>query len=155
MKRLNQTFVFSLLFKIAFLMFFVSNAIFLLAQNLPQPPELIPYRKPDYHDKWGFCDRNKKIVIECKYVHVEPFYEDLALVASFAAFGFIDKTGKEVIPLKYNYAESFKEGLAKVNVGGEFDILGNFSGGKWGFVDKTGKEVIPLKYDAVGDLVLS
>ena len=30
-------------------------------------PELIPYRKGD---KWGFCDRNKKIMIKCIYIEV-------------------------------------------------------------------------------------
>ena len=35
-------------------------------------PKLIPYRKGD---KWGFCDRNKKIVVECVYDWARPFSE--------------------------------------------------------------------------------
>jgi hypothetical protein len=34
------------------------------------PPELIPYREGD---RWGFCDRNKKIVIPIKYDGVGVF----------------------------------------------------------------------------------
>jgi len=36
----------------------------------PEEPFLIPYRKGD---KWGFCDRNKNIVIDCVWDWVEPF----------------------------------------------------------------------------------
>jgi hypothetical protein len=55
-------------------------------------PELIPYRKGD---KWGFCDRNKKIVIPCKYDCVFSFREGLACVQLNGKCGFIDKEGKE------------------------------------------------------------
>jgi len=41
-------------------------------------PELIPYRKGD---KWGFCDRNKRIVIECKYDSAYCFSDDVAVVS--------------------------------------------------------------------------
>jgi hypothetical protein len=55
-------------------------------------PELIPYRKGD---KWGFCDRNKKIVIPIKYDLVWPFSEELAAVKLNGKLGYIDKEGKE------------------------------------------------------------
>jgi len=54
--------------------------------------ELIPYRKGD---KWGFCDRNKKIVIPIKYDLVWPFSEGLAAVKLNGKLGYIDKEGKE------------------------------------------------------------
>ena len=40
-------------------------------------PELIPYRKGR---KFGFCNRRKKIVIECVYDTVRDFSEGLAYV---------------------------------------------------------------------------
>lgn len=112
-------------------------------------PDLIPYRKGN---KWGFCDKNKKIVIPCKYAYVFPFKEGLARVnlggkatkpigdsmleVLDGKCGFINKTGKEIVPVKYDYAEDFCEGLALVLIYG-----------KYGFIDKTGAVVIPLKYD--------
>jgi hypothetical protein len=41
---------------------------------------MIPYRKID---KWGFCDRNKKIVIPCIYDYVNFFIDGLAIVANY------------------------------------------------------------------------
>ncbi|MGC9000874.1 WG repeat-containing protein, partial [Caldisericum sp.] len=38
---------------------------------------LIPYRKGD---KWGFCDRNKKLVIPAVYDGADPFSQGLARV---------------------------------------------------------------------------
>jgi hypothetical protein len=40
-------------------------------------PELIPYRKGK---KWGYCDRDKNIIIECEYSHTYPFKEGLGRV---------------------------------------------------------------------------
>ena len=88
-----------------------------------EAPELIPFRKDN---KWGFCDKNKKIVIPLKYDAVYPFWEGLAAVnigaesyeggaVSGGKWGFIDKTGKEVIPLKYDCVFSFVEDLAAVS----------------------------------------
>jgi hypothetical protein len=90
------------------------------------PPELIPYREGD---KWGFCDRNKKIVIPCKYDDVEDFSEGLAPVELYGKWGFVDKEGKEVIPIKYDGAGSFSKGLACVELYG-----------KYGYIDKEGTE---------------
>jgi len=95
---------------------------------------LIPYRK---RDKWGFCDRNKKVVIPCIYEDAHRFSEGLAAVKHNDKWGFIDKTGKEVIPFIYDQAYDFPEGLARVCIND-----------KWGFIDKTGKEIIPLIYDS-------
>ncbi|MCX7696935.1 MAG: WG repeat-containing protein, partial [Bacteroidales bacterium] len=115
---------------------FLAQTVFLKAQT-NDLPDLIPYRK-GY--KWGFCDKNKKIVIECKYDMVSSFSEGLALVQLNGKYGFIDKSGKEVITFKYDVAYDFSEGLARV-------ILNK----KWGFIDKSGKEVIPFKYDWAKD----
>ncbi|WP_020607301.1 WG repeat-containing protein [Spirosoma spitsbergense] len=48
----------------------------LLAKS--EEPFLIPYRKGD---KWGFCDRNKNIVIDCVYEsEPSPFQNGIALI---------------------------------------------------------------------------
>ncbi len=133
MKTSKQTSVFLALSRVFFLMFIFLNAGLLIAQKLPNPPELIPYRKGD---KWGFCDRNKKIVIECKYDGALPFSEELAAVKLNGKWGFVDKTGKEVIPPKYDQVRNFSEGLAAIQLYG-----------KWGYIDKKGKVIIQPKYD--------
>ena len=138
-------------------------------QTLSRPtlPDLIPYRKGK---KWGFCDRNKKIMIECVYDLVWPFEEGLARVIKDEKWGCIDTTGKHVVPCQFEKIESFSEGFAKVmqdRKWGYIDKIGSlitlckFSNarsfseglagvmqeGKWGFIDKTGKEIIAFKYN--------
>jgi len=89
-------------------------------------PDLIPYRKGD---KWGFCDKNKKIVVPCKYDLAHFFKEGLACVQVKGKYGFVNKEGKEVIPLKYDSAWYFIEGFASVQLNG-----------KWGIIDTNGTE---------------
>jgi len=88
---------------------------------------------------YGFKDSlTGEIVIPAGYIAVEPFTENLAMVAISKA-GFINKVGDRVIPMTYDYAESFSEGLAYVE-----------KDNKSGFIDKTGAIVIPLIYDHAG-----
>ncbi|GAB3640172.1 WG repeat-containing protein [Spirosoma arcticum] len=84
----------------------VSNQLALTDKLLtkPEEPFLIPYRKGD---KWGFCDRNKNIVIDCVYFLVEPFEEGLAVVVKNDRYGHIDKKGQVVISIVYENATSF------------------------------------------------
>ncbi|MCX7941379.1 MAG: WG repeat-containing protein [Endomicrobia bacterium] len=61
--------------------------------QLKEPPELIPYCK---ENKWGYCDKNGNIVIDCKYDYADYFSEeDLARVELGGKLGYIDKSGKE------------------------------------------------------------
>jgi hypothetical protein len=53
---------------------------------------LIPYRKGD---KWGYCDRNKKIVIPIQYDGAMPFNEGLARVKVKGKWGYIDTKGTQ------------------------------------------------------------
>ena len=61
---------------------------------------LIPYKK---NNKWGFCDPNKKIIIDCVYNQVETFYEGFAEVSiGYNKRGIIDINGKIFVPLIYS-----------------------------------------------------
>ena len=60
--------------------------------------ELIPYR---IKDKWGFCLKDKRIVIECQYQEVHFYFENLAGVKKEDKWGFIDETGNEIISCQY------------------------------------------------------
>lgn len=100
---------------------------------------LIPYRKGD---KWGYCDRNKRLVIPVTYDFVDSFSHGLAYVMLNGKYGYIDTNGDMKIPAVYDDAYSFgdgypfSEGLASV-------ILN----GKWGLIDTKGKMKIPAVYD--------
>jgi len=107
-------------------------------------PKLIPYRKGD---KWGFCDRNKRMVIDYNYDEAEPFIEGLAKIGQNGKYGYIDKTGKEIALCKYDDTEMFCDGLSRVFIGQIDYTYGISKYGIWGYIDKTGKELIPSKYD--------
>src|SRR5664280_1398982 len=94
---------------------------------------LIPYRKGD---KWGFCNRDRKMVTPAVYDAASLFSESLASVVLDGKFGFIDTKGNMVIPAVYDDGSSFSEGLAPVE-------LNN----KHGFIDTRGNMVIPPVYD--------
>lgn len=63
-------------------------------------PELIPYRKGN---KWGCCDKNKKIIIEPKYSKVEFFdlNKFFLKVEKDGLEGIINAKGEEIIPCIY------------------------------------------------------
>ncbi|MGC8789689.1 MAG: WG repeat-containing protein [Caldisericum sp.] len=52
----------------------------------------MPYRKGN---KWGFCDRNKKLVIPAVYSWAYPFSQGLARVEVNGKFGYIDTKGTQ------------------------------------------------------------
>ncbi|RIE08983.1 WG repeat-containing protein, partial [Candidatus Cryosericum odellii] len=82
---------------------------------------LIPYRKGD---KWGFCNRDRKMVIPTVYDSVDLFSEGLAPVHLNSKCGYIDTKGTMVIPAVYDSVDPFIKGLASVHLNG-----------KWGYID--------------------
>jgi hypothetical protein len=96
--------------------------------------ELIPFRQ---NNKWGFCDRNKKIIIECKYDSFDkqssnPFFsDDIALVKLNDKYGFIDEKGEVIIPFMYDAANSSRDSVVFV-----------MKEGISGLLDKYGTEII-------------
>lgn len=150
------------------LVFFALDAVVHAQQ--PQLPDLIPYRKGD---KWGYCDRNKKIVIECKYDDVEPFEGKVAKVYLNGKWGFVDKSGKEVIPPKYDNVLEWRDEMVMVEVNGVygfvnkngeevikpmFRLANDFNEGlaavlydRWKYIDKNGKELSIATYSEVGN----
>ena len=90
-------------------------------------------------EKWGFINKNGKVVIKAEYDNAFAFAEGLALVEKYNKEkdkhlkGFIDKEGNEVIILsdKFVKMRSFNEDIAAY-----CDTVG------WGFIDKKGNKVI-------------
>ena len=101
--------------------------------------ELIPTKNKQ--GKFGFCDKNKNIIIPYIYDAIGDCSEGLTLVKQNGKWGCLDITGNQVIPCIYEYAHKFRDGLALVK-----------RAGKYGYVDTAGKEVVPCVYDDV-DLI--
>jgi hypothetical protein len=88
----------------------------------PDPPGWVT--SPRSGAKWGFIDRQGKVVVNPTfedYGFGPEFHEDRAAVRidignGFQAFGYVDEHGKLVIPPKFQTAEGFSEGLALVGV---------------------------------------
>ena len=106
----------TILFIFALCLFDTSS---LIAQS--DTNSLIPFRKGD---KWGFCDKDKKIIIDVKYDFVRLFCEGIALVTLNDKRGFIDTTGKEITPLKYGFnTRDFFEGFAVVELNNKYGLI--------------------------------
>lgn len=89
-------------------------------------------------DKWGFVNKDNKIVIDYQFDDAGRFSDGLAFVEVNGKFGFIDKSGVFLIKAQFDGAGDFSEGLASVAVGKSPE--------SWGFVDKTGNFVIKPKF---------
>ena len=87
-----------------------------------EPSGLFPVQQ---NGKWGFINKDGKMVIEPQFDDIVQYNHDTT-----------DEKAQE----------SFSEGLACVNVGATQKDFGMMSGGKWGYIDTTGKLVIPPKF---------
>jgi hypothetical protein len=95
-------------------------------------------------DKYGYMDRNGKLVVDPQYAGASRFSEGLAAVQLKKAekVGYIDVSGKLVIPLEFDLADPFSEGFAAV-----------MQNRKWGYIDKTGQVVIPATFGSAQPFV--
>lgn len=95
--------------------------------------------------KYGYMDKQQKLVIPHQYEQAMSFSDGVAVVANDGLYGVINKAGKVAVPLKYNYVGSFSNGLAVVSVEqADGDIL-------YGYINKQGKVTIkPQWYEAMG-----
>ncbi|MCS7073372.1 MAG: WG repeat-containing protein [Bacteroidia bacterium] len=125
------------------LIFLLVAPFFCWTQNNLVVPDLIPYRKGE---KWGFANKDKKIVIPCLYDKVTPFNShNLSIVQKNNKFYLLDKTGKIILGTEYGYISNPSEDLYMV-CKERLDPQG-FPEGKVGYINQQGKIVIPLIYD--------
>jgi len=81
-------------------------------ENLTNVPELIPFHKDG---KWGYINKNRKIIIPAKFQGVELFEGDHAFVQVGEKQAVIDKKGNYIISPDYElgwYSMPFLEGLS-------------------------------------------
>ena len=99
-----------------------------------------------YGRKWGFMDRNGKVVIPTQFYDVGDFFDGLARVVVLVGTDnyktcFINEAGKTVIPCNFDKAGDFSEGLAPVRVGR-----------LWGYIDRSGKMVIEPQFQGAAEI---
>ncbi len=83
---------------------------------------------------FGFVDTRGEVVIEHKYISVEPFREGRAVVQSPNGWGLIDLWGEEVIPTIYESIEYNPNcGVSAVR-----------DNGKWGYISYRGEVLTPF-----------
>ena len=123
-------------------------------------------------DKWGFINKNGKLVIKPMYYSTLGFSEGLCPVQQKAGgkWCYIDTKGKIKIEAKYENAFKFEDGLAIacadgkygfINEEGKWKVKNNFvevgafsddlapalnEDGKWGYINKNGKWKIKAQY---------
>ncbi|MGB0880143.1 MAG: WG repeat-containing protein [Polaribacter sp.] len=68
------------------------------------------------NDKIGFINECGEIVIQNKFDHAEPFYNNISIVSkttkqnhSIKKFGVINKKGKLIIPYKFDFIDRFNK----------------------------------------------
>ena len=99
--------------------------------------------------KFGFIDKQNKIVIPAIYENMSTFSSGLAPAKSENGqlYGYINKENKFVIEPKYVDAEIFYEGYAEVYAEkGGYSSKGSYGADKIGLIDTKGNEVIPPIY---------
>jgi hypothetical protein len=102
--------------------------------------------------KWGYIDREFKIIIKPQFDQVLGFSEDLACVKIDGKWGFINREGIMVIEPQFDdLPDSFSEGLVRI---AKYDKdINSFREGasisvrsKFGFADREGNIIIEPQY---------
>ena len=120
----------------------VSILILGITFSLSAQTKIYPYRKGRL---WGYCDANKKIIVQPVYNITYPYSDGLGMVINYDSawkkysYGFADTKGKLVIPLQFASAGFFTK---------ERSIVKN-GDGKFGVIDTKGKFVIEAIYNKI------
>jgi hypothetical protein len=85
-------------------------------------------------EKFGYMNKNGKIVIEPSFDYCSDFHEGLACVEIDGSQGYIDKSGRIVIKPQFDWAMDFSEGLATVR-----NRVGNSKKWETFIINKKGK----------------
>ncbi|SOD80287.1 WG repeat-containing protein [Spirosoma fluviale] len=86
----------------------------------PEEPFLIPYRKGS---KWGYCDRNKNIVIDCIYDRTEPLCSGFGAVQKNSRYVLLNNKGALIAPLQFSAIGWANEGIISVQRNGIIHLL--------------------------------
>ncbi len=82
---------------------------------------LIPFRKSN---KWGFCNTQKEIIIDCIFDKVRPFQRSVAVVRIGNKYGLIDCVGNVIINIENERVEIDQfHNIVWVNFKGKFSLF--------------------------------
>lgn len=85
------------------------------------------------NDKWGFIDKEGKVIAEAKFKGIGYLSNGLAWAKTEdCKVGYINTKGVTVIEFNYTAAKDFTDGMARVK-----------KGDNWIYVDPSGTEIIP------------
>jgi hypothetical protein len=99
----------------------------------------IPYRKKD---KWGFCNRDKTIVIDCIYEDVELINSgELISVQLNGKWGCLNYEGEQVVECIHDNPYYINTSVDNLSI--------HMLNGKYGFRDSKGNVKVPCKYQSV------
>lgn len=96
--------------------------------------ELFP--KKGENGKWGYVDKNGKVVISYRYDNAYAFMNGVSQVEQDGKIGLITKKGMFLCPCQFDYVDDFSKILTRVRIKS-----------KWGYIDQTGKQVCPCQFD--------
>lgn len=97
--------------------------------------------------KWGYLNKEGKVVIEPKFDYAGAFQDGRAIVREKESDGMIDTSGAYVVRPEYVAIERLTKNFYAFNVGGK--VPGRVVGGKWGFLDAEGKIVVEAKFNQI------
>ncbi|MEO1256938.1 MAG: WG repeat-containing protein, partial [Bacteroidota bacterium] len=106
-----------------------------------QYEELIPYRKGD---KYGFCNRNKQIIIQPKFDQASLFNHGYSSVSIDGKRGLINTSGDLILPFSASYKSPVNSNLFQIS-----DMLEGQQ--VWGVTSLSGDTILPYQYDEITD----
>ena len=139
-------------------------------------PNLIPYRKGDL---WGYCDKNKNLILPAKYSWAEPFIAGRAIVHfDDKKHGVIDSLGKELLTIGKDTmitiwsngsvliekkfvdiifvlqkdGSVFRSKKYKLKFPFDENSYVAAKGKKWGVIDNKENVIIPFKFKVVSEI---
>lgn len=95
--------------------------------------------------RFGFIDKDGKVVVETTYDGAYNFSEGLGRVKQDGKWGFVDAMGKMVISPQLDYCSDFHEGLCAVG------FKDGKWGSKWGYINRKGVITILPVYKSAYD----
>ncbi|MBK9635062.1 MAG: WG repeat-containing protein [Bacteroidetes bacterium] len=97
-------------------------------------PKLIPFRRNKH---WGYCNKNKEIIIDYRYKMVSQFNNEYAIVTNDDGMqDYINIRDELITDFKYKYIDDFHGNIASV-----------WKNYRHGFVNKNGEDIIPCKFE--------
>ena len=141
------------------------DALEALTMTVPQAQSLVAPLPVKLDKKYGYQDRNGKLVIQPEFDLASQFVSGLAAVKIGKKWGYINDSANFVIQPKFDNALTFSEGLARIQIGQKYGYINksgevvleptyskalNFHDGlaavainhQWNYIDRTGKIVI-------------